>query len=103
MITAEYDELVAAAMEVPVEGWDFRWMSGRAEGSEPSWSYPETARAFIADADRLLDVDTGGGELLATVQPLPRQTWATESRLPNVAVARKRLEPGACCARGVSC
>ncbi|WP_051696533.1 class I SAM-dependent methyltransferase [Streptomyces sp. NRRL S-244] len=93
MTVAGYDELVSAAMAAPIEGWDFGWLSGRAEGSEPSWSYPEIARAHIATADRLLDVDTGGGELLASLQPLPRHTWATEGWLPNIAVARDRLEP----------
>ncbi len=80
-------------MAASVEGWDFGWLSGRVQGSDPSWSYPEMARAYIATADRLLDVDTGGGELLASFQPLPRHTWATEGWLPNVAIARGRLEP----------
>ncbi|MFB7372015.1 class I SAM-dependent methyltransferase [Streptomyces sp. NPDC056222] len=93
MTAAGYDELVAAAMAAPIEGWDFSWLSGRVEGSEPSWSYPEIAREHVATADRLLDVDTGGGELLASLQPLPRHTWATEGWPPNVAVARRRLEP----------
>ncbi|MFG3001866.1 class I SAM-dependent methyltransferase [Streptomyces sp. NPDC048340] len=93
MTDAGYEELVAAAMAAPIEGWDFGWLSGRAEGSEPSWSYPEIARAYIATADRVLDVDTGGGELLASLQPLPRHTWATEGWLPNAAIARDRLEP----------
>ncbi|MFD6969224.1 class I SAM-dependent methyltransferase [Streptomyces sp. NPDC059979] len=93
MTAAGYDELVAAAMAAPTEGWDFGWLSGRVEGSEPSWSYPDIARAHIATAERVLDVDTGGGELLASLQPLPRHTWATEGWSPNVAVARDRLEP----------
>lgn len=93
MDDAGYDELVAAAMAAPVEGWDFSWSSGRVRGSEPSWSYPELARAHVATAGRLLDVDTGGGELLASLRPLPRHTWATEGWPPNIAVARARLEP----------
>ncbi|TDC76560.1 class I SAM-dependent methyltransferase [Streptomyces hainanensis] len=56
-------------------------------------SHPELARARVAAADRLLDVDTGGGELLASLGPLPRHSWATEGWPPNVAVARERLEP----------
>jgi SAM-dependent methyltransferase len=93
VVAGGYDELVAAAMAAPVEGWDFDWLSGRVQGSDPSWSYPQVARAYITTADRLLDIDTGGGELLGSLQPLPRHTWATEGWLPNVAVARARLEP----------
>ncbi|GAB2879816.1 class I SAM-dependent methyltransferase [Streptomyces mayteni] len=93
MVTDGYEELVAAATAAPVTGWDFAWASGRAVGSDPSWSYPELARARVAAAERLLDVDTGGGELLASLAPLPRHTWATETWAPNVAVARERLGP----------
>jgi pimeloyl-ACP methyl ester carboxylesterase len=78
VIAAGYDELVAAAMAAPVEGWDFSWLAGRAEGSDPSWSYRDLARVYIARTDELLDVDTGGGELLASLAPLPQYTWATE-------------------------
>jgi hypothetical protein len=41
----------------------------------------------------LLDLDTGGGELLAASAPLPRRTIATEGWAPNVPVARDRLSP----------
>ncbi len=80
-------------MAAPVEGWDFSWLAGRAEGSDPSWSYRDLARAHISRTDELLDVETGGGELLASLEPLPRCTWATEGWPPNVPVARRRLEP----------
>jgi hypothetical protein len=90
---AGYDELVAAAMAAPAGGWDFGWLAGRAEGSAPSWSYRDLARAHIAGTGRLLDVETGGGELLASLRPLPRCTWATEGWPPNIPVARGRLEP----------
>jgi SAM-dependent methyltransferase len=39
----------------------------------------------------LLDVQTGGGEVLASVGPLPALTVATEAWRPNVAVAADRL------------
>jgi SAM-dependent methyltransferase len=93
VIATSYDELVAAAMAAPVEGWDFGWLAGRAEGSEPSWSYRDLAHEHLARTEALLDVDTGGGELLASLGPLPRRTWATEGWAPNIPVARRRLEP----------
>ncbi|MFD7512421.1 SAM-dependent methyltransferase [Streptomyces sp. NPDC059853] len=93
MVAAGYDALVDAAMAAPVEGWDFGWLAGRAEGSDPSWSYRELARACLASADAALDIDTGGGELLAGLAPLPRRMWATEGWAPNVGAARQRLEP----------
>lgn len=35
----------------------------------------------------------GGGEFLASLQPLPERTVATEGYPPNIPVARERLEP----------
>src|SRR5260370_36699521 len=42
---------------------------------------------------RMLDIGTGGGEVLASLQPLPSNTYATETWAPNVEVARTALEP----------
>lgn len=86
-----YDELVAEAVAVPLRGWDFSWLAGRASGSDPSWSYAEKARALVAGATAVLDIDTGGGELLASLGPLPPGSVATEGWRPNLAVARERL------------
>jgi len=35
----------------------------------------------------------GGGELLASMAPLPNETWATEDYPPNIPIARARLAP----------
>jgi SAM-dependent methyltransferase len=85
--------LVAEAVAVPLQGWDFSWLDGRAKGSDPSWSYVETARDLARRSAGLLDVDTGGGELLASLAPLPARTLAVEGWPPNVPVARRRLAP----------
>lgn len=41
----------------------------------------------------MLDMGTGGGEFLLSIQPLPKNTCATESYKPNIPIARKNLEP----------
>ena len=88
-----YDDLVGEAVGVPVIGWEFAWLDGRAAGSEPSWSYPDLARPLLRRAHSLLDLDTGGGELLAELAPLPPHTVAVEGWPPNTPVARDRLAP----------
>jgi SAM-dependent methyltransferase len=88
-----YEDLVGEAVGVPITGWEFAWLDGRAMGSEPSWSYPELARPLVRHARSLLDLDTGGGEMLAELAPLPRRTVAVEGWMPNVPVARDRLAP----------
>ncbi|MGK5679134.1 class I SAM-dependent methyltransferase [Actinoplanes sp. URMC 104] len=73
--------------------WEFAWLDGRDVGSEPSWSYPGLARALLRRASSLLDLDTGNGELLAELAPLPPHTVAVESWARNTPVARDRLAP----------
>jgi SAM-dependent methyltransferase len=86
-----FEQLVAEAAAVPLQGWDFSWLNGRTLGSEPSWSYPDMARELLRDCQSLLDVDTGGGELLSCLAPLPARAVAVEGWAPNVPVARERL------------
>jgi SAM-dependent methyltransferase len=43
--------------------------------------------------DSALDLETGGGEVLATMPRPPRLLVATESWPPNVVIARRRLRP----------
>jgi SAM-dependent methyltransferase len=85
-----YEQLVGEALAVPLRGWDFSWLEGRAVSGSPSWSYPDLARQAIAKATSVVDIDTGGGELLTELAPLPR-TVATEGWQPDV--ARERLAP----------
>ena len=47
----------------------------------------------MATARAALDIETGGGEVLASVERPPRILVATESWPPNVAAARGRLDP----------
>jgi SAM-dependent methyltransferase len=88
-----YEQLVTEAAGVAMTGWEFAWLDGRAVGSEPSWSYPGLARPLLRRATSVLDLDTGGGELLAELAPLPPNTVAVESWAPNTPVARDRLAP----------
>jgi SAM-dependent methyltransferase len=89
----EFDALVAQAEAAPITGWDFSWLEGRATEERPPWGYSRMVAARLAGVDALLDVQTGGGEMLASVGPLPRRTVATEPWRPNVRVAARRLGP----------
>ncbi|WP_239132109.1 class I SAM-dependent methyltransferase [Paractinoplanes durhamensis] len=83
--------MTAAALGERATGWEFAWLDGRGGG--PSWSYPELARALLRRAHSLLDLDTGSGELLAELAPLPAHTVAVESWARNTPVAIDRLAP----------
>ena len=88
-----FEELVAEGSAVPVEGWDFSWFDGRATEERPPWGYAHLLGERMAGAASALDVQTGGGEVLATVARRPALLVATESWPPNVALARARLRP----------
>jgi SAM-dependent methyltransferase len=49
--------------------------------------------AAVGQAQDILDVDTGGGEIFASLAPFPGRATAVEGHLPNLAVARRRLAP----------
>ena len=91
--TRTFDDLVTEADTVSVDGWDFSWLDGRASEQRPSWGYARTMGERMAGATAALDLQTGGGEVLASVPRLPRLTVATESWPPNVARATALLRP----------
>lgn len=88
---SKFDELLAEGEAVPTEGWDFSWFVGRATEERPSWGYTRVLAAHMARAEAALDVQTGGGEVLASLPDLPPVLAATESWPPNVAIARGNL------------
>lgn len=88
-----FDELVSEAASVPVEGWDFAWLRGRATEERPSWGYARAMADRMGRADTALDLETGGGEVLAEAPRLARRTLATESWPPNLAKAAALLRP----------
>ncbi len=89
----DFDQLVAQAASVDVSGWDFSWLHGRASEQRPSWGYQRLMAERLAVVHAALDVQTGGGEVLAGASTFPPTMVATESWPPNVALATRRLHP----------
>ncbi|MEV1320649.1 class I SAM-dependent methyltransferase [Micromonospora arborensis] len=85
------EDLIADAAAAPVDGWGFGWLAGRATEERPPWGYTRLVADRMARADAALDVDTGGGEVLAEVPHPPKLLTATEAWPPNVEVARRTL------------
>lgn len=88
-------EIFLKDAEAPFSGWDFSYISGsgRSKTAPWDWSYTSTILPLVRSASSMIDLGTGGGEFLASLQPLPQMTAATEGYPPNVPVARARLEP----------
>lgn len=88
-----FEEIVAEANSVSVDGWDFSWLDGRASEERPTWGYQRLMAERLAMAEAALDIQTGGGEVLAGASSFPPIMVATESWPPNVAQATALLHP----------
>ncbi|MFD3745477.1 class I SAM-dependent methyltransferase [Nocardia sp. NPDC058633] len=88
-----FEEILREAATAPVEGWDFSWLDGRATEQRPSWGYQRLMSARLKSATAALDIQTGGGEVLAEAAIFPPTMVATESWPPNLAKATGLLHP----------
>ncbi len=93
MPTAKFDDLISDADRAPFAGWDFSYLEGRMVEDPVSWNYLAQVRRRLDDVRSMLDLGTGGGEILSQLAPLPAMTVATEAFLPNAFVAARRLSP----------
>ena len=91
--SAQFEGLLAEATSQEFSGWSFPFMDGRWRESPPTWDYRAMLLDRLRRAESLLDMGTGGGELLASLPFLPADTSATEGYPPNLPLARRRLEP----------
>jgi len=92
-VVTRFEQLVAEGAAVPLEGWDFSWFEGRATEERPPWGYARLMAERLARAEAALDIQTGGGEVLATLARRPSLLVGTEGWPPNVALASTRLLP----------
>jgi SAM-dependent methyltransferase len=88
-----FNDLVDEAAAVDVSGWSFDWLDGRATEQRPPWGYSCLLASRLPHVASALDIDTGGGEVIAEMPHLPARMVATEGWLPNVERARALLSP----------
>jgi SAM-dependent methyltransferase len=88
-----YEELVAEAIAASFEGWDFSRLRTRAPVTPLPWRYGQEVASRADGTERMLDMDTGGGETLLRIPARAAFTVAIESWVPNVPVAAAALRP----------
>jgi hypothetical protein len=89
----DFEDLLAEAVDADLSGWGFGWLDGRATEERPPWGYARLMAQRLATAAAALDLDTGGGEVLAEAPSFPPRMCATESWPPNLERARELLSP----------
>lgn len=92
-MTDTFDSLIEAGASADVSGWDFSWLDGRATEERPTWGYARQLADRLERASASLDIQTGGGEVLAEARTFPATAAATESWSPNVLKATRLLHP----------
>ena len=77
-----------------IHGWDFSHIEGRyMEEDDLPWDYREEILRYLKPEMRILDIDTGGGEFLLSLNHPYENTAVTENYPPNVDLCRETLLP----------
>jgi SAM-dependent methyltransferase len=76
-----------------VQGWDFSHLTDRWESDPLPWDYAAIIKQYLKPSDKLLDLGTGGGEFLLTLNHPYTCTSVTEGYPPNYLHCKQSLEP----------
>jgi SAM-dependent methyltransferase len=77
-----------------IHGWDFSHIEGRYSQQEDlPWDYRNAILQRLKPEMHLLDIDTGGGEFLLSLNHPHQNTAATENYPPNTELCRQTLLP----------
>lgn len=79
--------------EQSFHGWDFSHIDGRWDEDPLSWDYRETVLRHLRATSFLLDMGTGGGEFLLSLNHPYWLTSVTEAYPPNVELCKQKLAP----------
>lgn len=84
-------ERLLAAEQMPFSGWDFSSFEPYMVETPLRWDFEALVTKRLTPTSRLLDLGTGGGELLRRLSHPPTQTWVTENHPPNVALLMEQF------------
>ncbi|HYE83540.1 MAG TPA: class I SAM-dependent methyltransferase [Clostridia bacterium] len=87
--------------EMSFRGWDFSYLNNRWEDEKLPWDYKSILKKYLKPDYKLLDMGTGGGEFLLSLNHPYDKTSVTEAWEPNVRLCEKRLSPLGICVRQV--
>lgn len=77
-----------------IHGWDFSHIAGRyTEEDDLPWDYRTVIEGYRRPDMTILDMDTGGGEFLLSLNHPHENTAATEGYPPNIKLCKNTLSP----------
>ena len=79
--------------EMSFGGWDFSYLDNRWEGEKLPWDYKTILEKYLKPDYQLLDMGTGGGEFLLSLNHPHEKTSVTEAWEPNVRLCKEKLSP----------
>lgn len=85
--------LMSQKRQEDFKGWDFSSIYADFWQEELEWNYQEIVQKYLTKEMALLDMGTGGGELLATFNHPFHLTSVTEGWLTNYHLLQEKLEP----------
>lgn len=74
-------------------GWDFSYLDNRWFDEALPWDYKSIILKYLKPNLNLLDMGTGGGEFLLTIEHPFSKTWVTEGYKPNYELCQEKLRP----------
>lgn len=74
------------------KGWDFSYLKNRWSDEGLPWDYKNILNQYLKPNYKLLDMGTGGGEFLLSLNHPYKNTAVTESWSPNVKLCKEKLE-----------
>ncbi|MDE5885097.1 MAG: class I SAM-dependent methyltransferase [Oscillospiraceae bacterium] len=84
----------AEEQQAQIKGWDFGYLEHRFDSGENNlpWDFRQVIRQYVKPTDRLLDIDTGGGEFLLSLGHAHALTSATEGYAPNIVLCKEKFD-----------
>ena len=90
---SELKELWKKEEQAAFKGWDFSYLENRWDEQELPWNYEDILKKYLNPDYKLLDMGTGGGEFLLSLNHPYNNTAVTEMWIPNVELCKQKLEP----------
>ena len=87
--------------EMNFQGWNFSYLANRWKHENLPWDYKTILKKYLRSDYSLLDMGTGGGEFLLSLNHPYEKTSVTEGWEPNIKLCMQKLSPLGICVREV--